>query len=439
VSGDLRDSGPGRVPGARTAPGTGHTAHDGGRFALLAATVLLVGAAQPALAANVLNPFVTAGYEYDSNVFMRPSSIPAFAAEGITALGDSILDYEVGLNSVLNLGADQLTLEASGTHDQYHRFSFLSHNEYAVDANLRWHLTRIVDGTVTYEQHRYMPPFTYTLTTALLLDTDRTLEVPIHVLVMPEWRLDLTAELDQDTTPVPGFADFKLFDKTGVVGLDYLGFGRLTAGLQFSDGDGRYDGIAAATRYQQREFDLTANYKVSGFSKFTASAGYTNRNSEADPADSVQAPVGADAFAFYAGSVGKTSGATGALSYSRQFTGKTSATLSIFRSVDSYAAGANPELSTGGTVGVTWKADPKFTLAFNYTLTRDQIKGGLIVLNTVNLADRSQTTEFEVRYLALSWLTLRPYVNWAKATSTFVLGNYSATIVGVDVTGRLQW
>jgi len=409
------------------------------RFATIAAAGLLAGTAQPVRAASFFSPYAVLGYQHNSNVFMRPSSAPALAPDGITALGDSILEYEAGLGSELDWGADRLTLEASATRYQYDRFSFLNHYEYRLDGNLHWRLTGVVDGTVTYEQTRYMAPFTYTFTTTLLLDTERMASVPVRILMTPEWRLDLTPELHQTSTPLPGFPDFKLDEKIGIAGLDYLGFGRLTAGLQFTADSGRYEGIAAATRYQQRELDLTANYRVGGFSTFSASAGYTRRNSEANPADSVQAPVGAGAFAGYAGVIGKTASATGSLSYQRQLTGKTSVSLSLFRRVDSYAAGANAEIGTGGAVGVTWQADPKIAVNCNYALTRDQIEGGLVFLNAANRTDRTQTAKFEVHYQALSWLTIRPYVNWSKASSTFTLGNYSATILGVDVTGRLRW
>jgi len=407
--------------------------------ATVAAAALLTGAAEPALAATFFSPFATVGYEHNSNLFMRPSSAPPFAAQGITALGDTILDYEGGMSGEYDWGPDRLTLDASATRDQYDRFSFLNHYEYLFDGDLDWRLGPVVDGTATLRQSRYMAPFTNTFTTMLLLNTDRTASVEVRVLMTPEWRLDLTPELHELDTPLPGFPDFKLLETIGTAGLDYLGFGKLTAGVLFAADSGRYEEIAAATRYQQREFDLTANYKVSGFSAFSASAGYTSRNSEANPLDSVPAPVGVGAFAGYAGTVGTTSGATGSLTYERQFTGKTSGHLSLFRRVDSYVAGANPEIGTGGEVGVTWKADPKITVSLSYGLTRDQIEGGLIVVNAANRTDRTQTATFDVRYAALSWLTIRPYVNWDKANSTFTLGNYSATVLGVEVTGRLRW
>jgi hypothetical protein len=436
VSADSRDCGSGH---ARWGAMPRHRSLALSRVAVAAAVALLAAAAQPALAATFFSPFATVGYEHNSNVFLRPSSAPAFAAQGITALGDTILDYEGGMSGELDWGPDRLTLDASATRDRYDRFSFLNHYEYLFDGDLAWRLGPVVDGTVTLRQTRYMASFANTFTTTLLLDTDRTASATVRILMAPEWRLDLTPELHQLDTPLPGFPDFTLRETIGTAGLDYLGFGKLTAGLQFTYDDGRYERIAAATRYQQREFDLTANYKVSGLSTFAASLGYTTRNSEANPADSVQTPAGVGAFAGYAGTVGTTSGATGSLTYLRQFTGKTGGHLSIFRRVDSYAAGANPEIGTGGEVGVTWKADPKITVSLNYDLTRDQIKGGLIVVNAVNRTDRTQTAAFEVRYAALSWLIIRPYVNWDKAVSTFTLGNYSTTILGVDVTGRLRW
>ena len=434
MSGDLTNSGPESVLGGRTPRGICDSLGFGMRFATAAAAALLTGAASPALAAGGFSPFATLGYDYDSNVFMRPSDAPPVA--GITAPSDSVLTFAAGLGDEIDWGPQQLTLNAGATRDQYDRFSFLDHYEYHFGGNLDWQLGPVVDGTASYLQSRYMAQFANTFSTALLLDTERTGNVTVKILMTPEWRLGLTPELHELDTPLAGFPGFKVVETIGIAGLDYLGFGKLTAGMQFTADDGRYEGITAATRYQQHETDLTANYKVSGLSTFSASAGYTNRNSEADPADST--PAAGGAFADYAGTLGETSSVTGSLTYRRQLTGKTNLNLSLFRRVDSYTAGANPEIGTGGSAGVTWRADAKITLNLNYSLTRDQVKGGLIVVNVTNMDDRTQTMEFEVRYAALSWLTIRPYVDWAKATSTFTLENYSATTVGIEVTTRPQ-
>lgn len=403
-----------------------------------AAVLLAITQAPLARAADSFSPFATVAFEHNSNVFMRPSSAPPFAASGITALGDTIEEYGGGLSAELDFGPDKLKLDGKATRDEYDQFSFLDHTEYNFGAHLDWQLGPMVDGTASYVQSRYLTPFTETLSTQLLLETEQTATATVRITVNPLWRIDLTPGLHRLDTPVPGFPGFALRETTGAAELDYLGFGRLTTGLEYEYDQGRYEGIVGATKYDQGDVDLTASYKVSGLSSFSASAGYTRRDSELNVAGSVPAPVGTT-YGGFAGTTGTTSGATGSLSYHRQLTGKTSTDLSIFRSVESYTAGANPEVATGGSVAVNWKADPKFTFNLSYSLARDEIQGGLIVINTINRTDRTQTATFGVRYAALSWLAIHPYVDWTRAISNFTLGNYSQTIVGIEVTALLSW
>lgn len=406
-------------------------------IAVIAADLVVHGLVPVARAATNISPFATVSLEHDSNVFMRPASAPPLEAQGITALGDTIQQYEAGLTSEFDWGAERLRLDGDGTRALYDRFSFLDYSGYRFGGTLDWRASPVIDGSVSYDQHRYIAPFTQTLSTQLLLDTDRTAKATVRVLVTREWRLDLTPEFDQFDTPLPGYPDFRLRENVGTAGIDYLGFGRLTAGLRFHYSQGRYSGIAGATRYDQRESDLTTSYKLGGFSTFSANAGYTVRDTEANPAGDV-ANAGSG-FAGYAGAIGRTSAFTGSLSYRRQLTAKTSAHLSLSRTLGSYAAGANPEVGTGGAVGLDWKADPKFTVAADYSLTREQIQGGLIVAGVTNRSDYARWGRVSIRYAALSWLAIRPYVIWQRQTSTFLLGNFSSTIVGIDFTSHLRW
>lgn len=408
----------------------------GPRTAAVAAALLFAAGVHPASAAVSVSPFVKAGFEHDSNVFMRPSP----ASIGLGTLADTIQDYQAGVGAQFDWGPDRLSLDAQGTRDIYHRFTFLDHYEYRLIGDLDWRFGTALETRLRFRQRRYMAPFTDTLAVGLFLDTDRTASALMRIQLAPKWRLDLTPELRQRDTPLPGFPRFKRRDTLATAEVDYLGFGRLTAGLRFEYIHGRYAHIVRATRYDQRKVDLTANYKLSGFSTFGASVGYTRRGTVPNPADSVPTPAGKPgSFVNYGGALGTTSGVNGALSYTRQLTGKTSVSLSIFRRVQSYAAAALPEIATGGTAGVTWKPDVKFTVGLHYSLTREQIKGALAVVNFANRTNRTQAAQLTIEYAALSWLMIRPYVTWDHATSTFRLGNYSATIVGVDVTSRFTW
>lgn len=408
------------------------------RALLLASATVLAWGAQPGRAATQVSPFATVRVEHDSNVFMRPSAAPPLAAQGIFALGDTLQQYEAGVDAKFDWGAQHLTLEGRGTRQRYDRFSFLDHTEYRFKGDWQWRLDTVFDGALSYVQRRYMAPFADTLTTALLLDTERTAEAVLRLRVSPQWRVVLTPLYHALDTPLPSFPAFRLQERGGTAALQYLGFGKLTAGVQIAYTRGRYAGIVGATRYGQRDASLTANYAVSGLSSFAASAGYTLRDTEPNALDSVVRPGYApDAFAGYAGVLGRTSSATGQLSYQRTFTGKTRGYLSVFRRLDSYTAGANPEIATGGAIGVRWRADARVTLHVDYSLTREQIRGGLIVANVTDRSDRLQWARVQVRYALRSWITIQPYVIWDQEHSSLRLGNYTATTVGLELTGRM--
>lgn len=404
----------------------------------LSASVLACVLGPRARAASHVTPFAVIAVEHNSNVFMRPSSAPPFAFEGITAFGDTIENYQAGVDSEFDWSTQRLTLQGQATRSIYNRFSFLDHTEYHFGGDFNWRLGTVFDATASYHQSRVMAQFADTLSTQLLLNTERTAQVVLRVLVTPQWRISLTPAYHEFDTPLPSFPDFRLQENKGTAELQYLGFGRLKAGLQFAYTHGRYAGIVGATRYDQRDAGLTASYKVSGFSTFEANLGYTRRDSVPNVVDSIANPGAGAVFAGYEGTIGRTSSVTGALSYHRQFTGKTSGYISLFRRVDSYTAGANPEIGTGGAVGLTWRADARFTVNLDYSLTRDEIRGGLIVANVVNRSDRTQWARMNIRYKVSSWLSIRPYVTWERESSTFDLGNYTATIVGIDFTGRFR-
>lgn len=403
---------------------------------------LLAAGLSPAWGATDFSPYASVGILHDSNVFMRPSGEPAFAAFGDTTFGDTIEDYVAGMDAGLGLGQDRLGLAAVVTRDDYGHFSQLDHYEYHLRANFDWRLGPMFNGALTYSESHYMEPFTDTLSEQLLVDTERTAGLMVRVLLNPRWRLDLNPELHDVDSPLPGFPDFRLHEQEGNATLNYLGVSRLTYGLQFGYDRGQYEQIIQATRYDQSTVGLTADYKVTGLSTFGADFGYSKRTTELNPAGSITEPVGsptAEAYAGYTGATGRISSFTGTLRYRRELTGKTSANLSLFRRLDSYAAGANPEVGTGGELGLEWKPDVRFVVDLRYRMAHEAIQGGLLLAGVVNRTDRRNSADFDVSYTAFNWLTIRPYASWDKTTSNFALGNYSDTQVGIEFTGRIRY
>ena len=398
--------------------------------AALGAVLAFTLAAAPAGAVTDIIPYATVGWEHNSNVFEVPSGQPPFASTGNTELGDSIVRYTAGIVGNFSWDVDKLSLSAEGQRLDYDRFSELTHNEYKFGGEFDWHMGPIVDGVLTYTQARTMEAFADTLSTELLLQTDKVASAKVRILISPEWRFDLLPTWHDQESPQALYPDFGLREKSGGASINYLGISRLTAGLLVEYTDGAYRDIIAATRYHQTTGALTADYAVTGLSSFHGELGYTTRNSTLiNPAEA--ASVGGAG-----GQVGKTSAVTGSLGFRRKLSEKTSIDIKVLREVDSYVAGANPEVGTGGEVTLIWKPDFRFEVGLHGRLEQASIKGQGQIADFNDRVDHFRSAGLYVKYHALSWLTLRPYATHEQRTSSFAQANYTMNVVGIDLTAR---
>lgn len=390
-------------------------------------------AAPPLLAVTNISPYATVGIESNSNVFQRPDNLPPFAASGNTELGDTITDYFAGVKADFGLGLDDLKLYVEGRRYDYSRFTVLNHNEYKFGGDLTWHLGPIIDGTLSYSQSRIMEPLGDTLADVLELETDKTATGTARVLITPRWRFGVQPTWHEFDSPLPQFPQFGLRENSGAAALDYLGIEKLTAGLRVTYTDGSYHQIVAATKYHQTVAELTSDYAVTGWSAFTGRLGYTTRDS------SLVNPADVGAFGGAGGVVGRTNAVTGSLGVRRQLSVKTKISLEVFRAVQSYAAGANSVIGTGGDLALTWDPDVKFSVALHYRMETDSIQGALVIANSfTNRTDHPRYGVLEVKYHVTDWLTLRPYYRRDQRTSNFDEANFTSNIVGIDLTALFR-
>jgi hypothetical protein len=389
--------------------------------------------APSAWALSDFTPYATAGFEHNSNVFARPDGEPPFPATGNTRLGDTIQRYLLGVETWLAWDRNRLSLDAQGQRFQYNNFDELSHYEHKLIGKFDWHLTSVVDGSLDYEQLRQMQSLADTLADQLEVQNDRSATATVRLHATPRWRIDLQPKWHELDSPLPQYPQFGLREQGGAASLNYLGINKLTAGLRVEYTDGAYHQIIAATKYRQTTGQLTADYAVTGLSSFSGQLGYTRRsNSLINPAE---APTGS---AGIGGVVGNTSAVTGTLGFRRQLSVKTTVNLSVFREVANYVAGANSEIGTGGDAGITWDPDVKFSVSLHYRQATQSIQGPLVIANFANRSDHTHLVEFYVKYSVRRWLTLRPYVTRDQRSSNFRDANYTATLLGVDLTARLQ-
>jgi hypothetical protein len=403
-------------------------------LAILAVIALAcIGAAPQVLAVTNVTPYATVGVQTDSNVFARPDNQPPFAATGNTELGDTISEYLAGVIVDFGWGLDDLKLDAEGRRFNYSRFTQLDHNDYKFGGNFTWHLGPVVDGSLVYEQSHIMEPLADTFSEQLEQQTDRKATGTARILITPEWRFELQPSWHELDSPLPQYPGFGLHETAGAAALDYLGISKLVAGLRVRYTDGSFHQILGATRYHQTTAELTADYAVTGLSSFTGALGYTLRDS------SLVNPADAAIIGNQGGIIGRTSAVIGSLGLRRQLSVKTHVTLTLFREVDSYIAGANPEIGTGADLALGWEPDVKFSVALHYRLETQSIQGGLVIANGfVDRTDHPRSAQLEVKYHITRWLTLRPYYSREERTSNFAEANYTSNTVGIDLSARFE-
>jgi hypothetical protein len=393
--------------------------------------IVLLARAGGIPAATDFNPLGTVSVSHNSNVFARPADEPPFPGTGNTQLGDTITRYLVGGTASIDWGLDRLSLNAQGERFNFNRFSQLNHYETRFGGSFDWHLGSTMDGALEYQQRRAMASLADTLSDQLEIQTDKVASGTFRFRLTPRWRIDLQPTWHSFDAPLPQFPAFGDKETGLAASLNYLGIQRLTAGLKLQYLDGRYHGITDATKYHQTTGELTANYAVSGFSSFDGNIGYTKRQ------NSLVNGVGAAAGGAN-NTTGDTTALTGSLGLRRVLSVKTSVGLRVFREVDSYVAGANSEIGTGGEVNLKWEPDVKFTVVLRYRMATQSIQGALAIANFTNRTDHIHDGEADLEYHALKWLTVRPYYlrDWRR--SNFHAANFNSTVVGIDLTAHLK-
>jgi hypothetical protein len=385
-----------------------------------------MAAAAAAQSAVDFNAQARVGVDHNSNVFQRPNDEPPFAGTGNTELGDRILRYFAGGTADFSFGLDKLSLIAQGERFDYDRFGTLNHYATRVGASFDWYIGPRLNGTLDYTQRRDMAPLADTLSEILEIQTEKTASALFRYLLTPRWRLEFQPLWHDLESPLPLYPDFGYKETSATGALKYLGIQKLTFGARVEYLDGQYHGIVNATRYHQTTAQLTADYAVSGFSSFNGQAGYTKRSN--DFASDV----------VVVNELGDTKAFTGALGFHRALSVKTSADFRVFREVESYVAGANSQIGTGGEATLVWKPDVKFALSVRYRMVKYAIQGTLAIANFNNRTDHEKTGEIGVDYHMFRWLTLRPYFLRDVRTSNFHDANFNSTLVGIELTAHLK-
>ena len=377
-----------------------------------------------------VTPFADAQVEHNSNVFGADVN----SAFNVGSTASMVSKVTAGAEGQVNWGPGDFDVDLKGQRFLYDAFSQLNHYEYDTKAALNWRFGSVVDAQVSYSQSSALEQFADILTIDPELNRTRVSAARVRVLVMPQWRVDLTPRLTEDDMPLPQFPRFRLRETEGSASLNYLGISNLTAGLLFDYAHGAYSGIDAATRYNSRSAELTAEYKVGGRTSLSGDLGYTSRSDAVNPAGFVTPGAVVNA----AGLNGTTSSFTGKISLTQQLTSKTSLSLTLFRDVASYAAGANAEVGQGGSFDLKWSPDFRFTIMLSGRYEHDAVQGSVLLAGTDTRTDTLKSGGLDVGYHLTNAFSVHVFANYNSRNSTLDFAQYSATEYGLKLEFRPQ-
>lgn len=368
-------------------------------------------------------PYADAAYEYNSNYFALASGVPEPLGSNGPTLAVGYERYKFGVEADYDWSLQEVFAKVEGRQLEYQDFGQLNHFEYLVHAGLRWKLASLLDGVVDYQRERTQVSWlqfnaTPTSESLLFIQVQDLATASINVQFLPEWRLETQGKFNNLDSPRPGFPDLSVRENSIDEGLKYTGFANLSAGLVGEYLDGRFTSATflLSPKYHQTSVDFAADYTLSGRSLFHGAVGYTDRSQ---------------------GAAGSVSGLTGIIAYQRNLTGKTSVGVKLSRAINDYLTGAAPEVDTTAEIDAVWNATYKIGVVVGYqylhsSISNTNIQGVLAPSRTDNL----HSPTISVRYQALSWLSVRPYLQYQNRHSTDSLYSFTGNTYGVEVEVR---
>jgi hypothetical protein len=265
----------------------------------------------------------TMQFESNSNVFNLNTGAPLPTGSD-SRRGDTFLGYGARFDLEYQLGKQQFFASASTTEFNYQRHTELNHDDYRLEAGLKWKLAELLDGKVDATRTHSMVPFYDLAGTALSLETLQREEAVIGLKVTPEWRVEGDAYTSKLDEPIRESPNLSLTENSARVAVTYSGLSRFTGGFYAGYLSGSYGGTNASgiyinginfvanPDYQQYAGGFATTYK-SPRATIEGQLGYTKRTSTTGSDD--------------------TSGLTGLFSLKEQLTYKTNIRFELSRAI----------------------------------------------------------------------------------------------------------
>lgn len=378
----------------------------------------------PAFAALEAYPYVSTTVEHDDNVYRYRDGAEALADNGTSRRADTLQRYAAGLVADYTTGRQRLFIDGEARSVRYDRFDTLDHDGHDVSGGLDWALGSAVNGQLKLRDERGLQSFATRSSgnqPGLQDNTTGSLSANLRVLADYELRSRVQGERLRHTRAASRGEDR---DESAVaLGAAYLGRDQGSVGFEVALASGEYierspaEGVTED--FDQVTYELVATWMPSPISTFKIEGGVTDRDNHGI-------------------NVRDYSGGTGAFSYVRNISPKTSLRFEARRRAQSVEQqDANFVVLTGGELGADWNATPKILVGGSYFYQDDKYQGSPAFEAQGDRKDQSQGLRLRLRYIPLDWLVLTPEVAWEDRSSSIDTEEYDDLRVSLEL--RLRY
>lgn len=357
-------------------------------------------------------PYVTSITSYDTNIYRvtNKSQVPVVQGEQVNA--DFIFNNAAGVDASYLFAQQRLFVKAEGSRFNYLSIPSLNQNAYNYGGGLDWTLLGRIKGSLTGTQVKTRASFADRDVTRLNTQKTSTLGANTNFLLTNDINFNAGYNVRILQTPARNAPSLRLDERTSSAAINYIGINRLSAGITGSYAESSYRGTTQNNRFKQYTGGTLVQYNASDISNFGLALGYSERQG--------------------------ASGITGSLNYRRELTGKTSANFNFLRAVESFDAGDNSIISTGGSAGLNWAATSRIGATLSYAYTDSVFRDATAATTDfTGRRDKTQTANLSATYDARDWLAISPTVLYTRRDSNVAISNYDGFVFSMQV--RAQW
>lgn len=387
-----------------------------------------------ALEGDVVRPYASASYSYDSNMRRFSSSEQAQRSTGSSKLSDTMLYKEVGIILDKRISQQLLYVDAAFNRSSFNRNSELDSSGKEITAKWNWHLGREWEGNFQVYHKEAMVPFAdFRVDTpgqlGLNLRTQERKTFDAAWRFHSNWRVRTAfhryeVQYSAEAQKVANFDE-----NSQELGLDYIASSGSRVGLVYRNAQGDraqdrpafFPGIGLVlinNDYKQQSLKADIDWLFSGKTRLEFLGGYVSRKH--------------DSF-----SERDFSGFNARTNFNWAVTGKTSLKGSVWRDANALSVVTSSYVVHSGiSAGVAWAATNKVTVSGKANVEKLEFQGD-VTGQDFNRTDNNKSVSVGLIYRpTMSW-NISTFLNRNLRDSSIENLNYQST--SLSLTGQYEF